>query len=163
MSKRDSCPSHLEVNINKSQECLEESNRFTPTRQILLALKQTWEGERIDGLPTVAVTNTTIVHTPGSSISAPLYCNFNKAESRHIFDCCSTKTFVVQFSTSVFLADDRFREFPRTRLLKEVRGKEQSSKQERVCKCVWYCEVQTEAIRRIIHIRLTVRQEEERW
>ena len=38
----------------KSQECLEDSNRFTPTRPNLLALRQTWGLERIHGLPVVA-------------------------------------------------------------------------------------------------------------
>jgi hypothetical protein len=37
----------------KSQERLEESNKLTPTRQILLTLKETWNLERIHGLPTI--------------------------------------------------------------------------------------------------------------
>ena len=37
----------------KTQECLEESNRLTPSRHILLALRQTWDLERIHGLPAV--------------------------------------------------------------------------------------------------------------
>ena len=38
----------------KSQEYLEESNKLTPTRRILLTLKETWNLERIHGLPAVA-------------------------------------------------------------------------------------------------------------
>ena len=38
----------------KSQEYLEESNRLTATRQVLLALRQIWDLERIHGLPAVA-------------------------------------------------------------------------------------------------------------
>ena len=38
----------------KSQEYLEESNKLTPTRHILLALRQTLDLERIHGLPAVA-------------------------------------------------------------------------------------------------------------
>ena len=38
----------------KDQEHLEESNKLTPSRHILLALRQIWDLERIHGLPAVA-------------------------------------------------------------------------------------------------------------
>ena len=37
----------------KTQEYLEESNKLTPSRHILLALRQIWDLERIHGLPAV--------------------------------------------------------------------------------------------------------------
>ena len=45
------------INIHascRSQEGLEEANRFTLTRQLLLKIKRTWQLDRIHGLPAVA-------------------------------------------------------------------------------------------------------------
>ena len=43
----------------KYQESLEEANVFTPTRHLLLAIKQMWQLDRIHDLPAVAAPATT--------------------------------------------------------------------------------------------------------